>query len=132
MPGLLTIPSTARGTICAISILCLILMSAVARPAADVSGTWDLKIETREGTGSPVVVLAQDGKKLSGTYKGRMGESPLEGTIQDDSIQFSVKLRFREQTVNVTYSGIVRGSEMSGSVRFGDSGDGKWSARRRQ
>ena len=131
MPKAWTAIHTERRDRRAIFLLAISLLLASPVGAADVSGTWDLEIETPEGTGKPVVILTQDGNRVSGTYRGRMGEAPLEGNLSGESIQFSVKLRFRDQPVTVSYSGTVRGNEMSGSVRFGESGDGKWKARRR-
>jgi hypothetical protein len=99
--------------------------------AADVSGQWDLRVESRQGTATPVVVFRQDGERLAGTYRGRMGETALQGTIRGNNIQFTVKLKFRDQDFVVTYTGTVEGSAMKGTVRFGDSSSGSWTARRR-
>jgi hypothetical protein len=103
----------------------------VSADAADVSGQWDLTVESGQGTATPVVVFRQDGERLAGTYRGRMGETALQGTIRGNNIQFTVKLKFRDQDFVVTYTGTVDGSAMKGTVRFGDSSSGSWTARRR-
>ncbi len=103
----------------------------IAAAAEDVTGTWDIKVETAQGTATPSVTLRQQGEKLAGTYKGRMGESALEGTIKGDQIQFSVKLKFQEQEFVVRYTGKVEGEAMSGTVQFGNSRSAKWTARRK-
>ena len=117
-----------------ILVLATLLGARPAAPAAwaaeDVSGTWNLRVETADGTANPIIVLRQEGSKLSGTYRGRMGEVPLQGSLNGDSIRFEVRLRYRNESMTVSYTGTVRGDEMSGSVRFGDAGDGKWTARR--
>lgn len=110
------------------------LLAADARipglAAEDVSGTWNLRVETADGTANPVIVLRQEGSRLSGTYRGRMGDVPLQGTLNGDAIRFEVRLKFRQETMTVSYTGTVRGDEMGGTVRFGDAGEGKWTARR--
>ncbi len=111
-------------------------MAALIAPVAsysaeDVSGSWDLAVESRQGTARPTITFRQEGEKLSGTYQGRMGEVPLQGTLKGNSIQFSLKLKFRDQDIQVTYTGTVEGDAMKGTVQFGDSGSGSWTARRK-
>jgi hypothetical protein len=96
----------------------------------DVSGTWKLAVESQEGTANPTVSFIQNGEKLSGTYRGRMGQAKLEGTLRGNAIQFTVTLRFRDQSFVNTYSGTVSGETMSGRVQFADAASGKWSGKR--
>jgi hypothetical protein len=118
-----------------VMLICLFAAGFTCLPASakaeDVSGPWDLTVESRQGTATPVVIFKQDGERLAGTYRGRMGETPLQGTIRGNNIQFTVNLKFRDQDFVVTYTGTVDGSAMRGSVRFGDSSSGTWTARRR-
>lgn len=113
------------GLVCAISIPFL-------RAQTDVSGTWDLKVETQQGTATPSVTLVQSGEKLSGTYHGRMGDAKVEGTVRGSNIQFTVTLSFQDQAHVISYSGTVTGDTMKGTVRFGDRGSGTWSGTRRE
>ena len=102
------------------------------RAQTDVSGTWDLTVETQQGTATPSVTLVQSGEKLSGNYHGRMGDSKVEGTVRGSDIQFTVTLRFQDQAHMISYSGTVAGDTMKGTVQFGDRGSGTWSGKRRQ
>ena len=97
---------------------------------ANVSGTWSLTVESQEGTATPSVKFVQSGEKLSGVYRGRMGESKLEGTLQGNAIQFTVTLRLQDQSFVTSYSGTVDGDTMSGRVQFEDGAAGKWSGKR--
>ncbi len=97
----------------------------------DVSGTWDMAVESQQGTAHPTIVLKQSGEKITGTYRGRMGETSLEGTIRGDRIRFSVTLKFQDQPITITYSGTVQNDTMRGTAQFGDSGSGSWSASRK-
>ena len=85
----------------AITAAALTAVSAVAQHIlADVTGKWTFAVVTENGTGTPAVVLKQDGEKLTGTYESaRMGLRPIEGTVKKDSINFAltggeVALRF--------------------------------------
>ncbi len=102
-----------------------------ATAAQDVAGTWELKVETPQGTATPVMTLRQSAEKLSGTYRGRLGESSLEGTVKDTDIRFTVKLRFQDQEFVVHYAGKVEGASMTGTVQFQNGSTGKWTARRK-
>ncbi len=107
------------------------LMSFLPAGETDVTGTWDLTVESTQGTGSAVLNLKQDGGRITGRYSGRMGEVPLSGTVEADRIEFSVTLSFQNTQFTVVYTGTVEGETMKGKVRFGDAGSGHWSARRR-
>lgn len=97
----------------------------------DVTGTWDLSVDSESGSGDAVLVLKQQGQELSGTYKGRMGEAPVSGSVNGNKVRFAVRLRFRDLTFNVSYSGTVQGDRMEGTVDFGDGRSGTWKAARR-
>lgn len=100
--------------------------------AADVTGTWDLTVETQGATSHPSVALKQDGERISGTYQGQMGSSKLEGSIRGNDISFAVTLKFQDAPYTVTYTGTVSDDTMKGTARFGDSGTGNWTAKRRK
>jgi hypothetical protein len=44
---------------------------------------------TQAGTGTPTVVLKQEGETLSGQYSGQLGEAPVTGTIKGNEFTFS-------------------------------------------
>jgi hypothetical protein len=104
--------------------------TAVKASAADVSGTWDVVVETPQGSGTPVFVLKQDGEKLTGTYKGQLGEAPVTGTISGNAITLKFTVNADEQ-VKVEYRGTVDGNAMKGTARFGTYGDGTFSGTKR-
>lgn len=103
---------------------------AVAAQAKNVTGNWKLTIETPNGPGTPSLVLKQEGEKLSGTYKGRFGESPLEGTIKGNEIKFTVKVNAQGNELAIEYAGTVEGDTMKGKVKFGEFGEGTFSGKK--
>ncbi len=72
-----------------------LILIAASLLAADVSGTWNAKVETDAGGGTPVFVLKQSGEKLSGTYTGALGDAEVSGSVkgEDVVIQFDVQGR---------------------------------------
>src|SRR5260370_28296390 len=99
--------------------------------AANVTGEWNLTVETPNGTGTPTVTFKQDGETLTGTYKGRFGEAPLKGTIKDNAIKFSVTISPQGQDVVIEYSGAVDGDTMKGKAKFGDMGEGAFTGKKK-
>src|SRR5215475_3282416 len=109
------------------------LLSAVLTAGAqtkNVSGNWKLTIESPNATGGPSLVLKQDGEKLTGTYKGRFGEAPLEGTVKGKEIKFTVKVNAQGQEIQVEYAGTVEGATMKGKVKFGDMGEADFTGKK--
>jgi len=112
-----------------IVLCCLVVLatSLVAEPAK-VGGVWAFTVELSVGTGHPSVTLKQDGEKLTGTYNGRYGPSPIEGTIKENKIEFTVSMTAEGVAVRGAFSGVVEAEGMSGSVAFDEAGEGTWSA----
>jgi len=113
-----------------IGFVCLISIPLL-HAQTDVTGTWDLTVQTQQGTATPSLALQQSGEQLSGTYHGRMGDSKVDGTVRGKGIQFTVTLRFRDQDHVISYAGTVDTDTMKGTVQFGDRGSGTWSGKRR-
>jgi len=91
--------------------------------AIDVTGKWNMKVETSAGSGSPVFVLKQSKDSVSGTYSGQLGEAVVKGSIKDKEI----RLEFKGGEITCVYTGTVEGNTMKGKAVFGDLGEGTFS-----
>jgi hypothetical protein len=100
--------------------------------AVDVTGVWDLTLQSQEGTAHPTVTFKQEGERVTGRYEGKIGASSLEGTVKGDEIRFSVSLKFQDVAYTIDYRGTVSEDSMKGSAQFSNAGTGSWSARRRK
>ena len=103
------------------------LLGAAPAPA-NVAGEWHVALELGSITGRPTIELKQDGEKLTGTYRGRYGASPLEGGIKENKIGFTVTLNAEGQETTGEFEGTVDGDKMSGRVAFEGAGEGTWAA----
>lgn len=95
--------------------------TAVAqRVQVDLTGKWTFAVITENGTGTPAVVLKQEGEKLTGTYESaRMGLRPIEGTVKKDTINFVLK----GGEVELRFIGVVVDKDnLKGSVDMGGQG----------
>jgi hypothetical protein len=108
----------------------LFTVLTVGAQSTNVTGNWKLTIETPNGTGTPSLVLKQEGEELSGTYKGRFGEAPLKGTVKGKEIKFTVKVNAQGQELQIEYAGAVDGDTMKGKVKFGEAGEGSFSGKK--
>jgi hypothetical protein len=124
--------------IAAITIITAVLMFAAVltvgaqsnNAKGDVSGNWKLTLETPNGTSNPSLMLKQAGEELTGTYKGRFGESPLKGTIKGSEIKFTVKLSAQGQEVELLYAGTVEGDTMKGTAKLGEYGEAPFTGKK--
>jgi len=98
----------------------------------NISGVWGFTVETPAGTGTPTFTLKQEGEKVTGTYKGQLGEAPVNGTIKGSDVTLMIKLSPQGEEITVTYTGKVTGKDsMSGKATFGSLGEGTWSAKKK-
>jgi hypothetical protein len=103
--------------------------------AGDISGAWNFAVELDEGgTGNPTFTFKQEGEKLTGTYKGPLGEAPVTGMIKGMDVKFSYKVKYEGADLEGTYTGKLTGKDaMTGTVSFSGtslSGSGKWTAKK--
>ncbi len=115
-------------------VLLLVLALATRVAAADkvnVTGKWDLTVETSAGSGNPTAEFKQEDEKLSGTYRGMFGESKLEGTVKGNKIEFKVPVNAQGNQVTFVYTGTIEeDGTMKGKVDLGGMGEGTWTAER--
>lgn len=121
--------NSLRRMLLAASAAVMLTTSAFAADA-NVSGEWDLTVETQAGSGNPHFSLKQEGTKISGTYKGMLGESPVTGTVQGNDITISFQVNAQGMDLAVTYTGTVDGTSMKGTVKLGDMGEGTFTGKK--
>ena len=113
-----------------LAVMFAMVVPAAAADDAKVAGEWKFTVESPNGTGTPTVVFKQDGGTLTGTYKGRLGEAPLKGTIKGNEIKFSLTISPQGQDIQIDYSGEVDGDTMKGKVKFGEMAEGTFTGKR--
>ncbi|MGA9774101.1 MAG: hypothetical protein WBV94_34035 [Blastocatellia bacterium] len=112
------------------------MAAPAAAPAAasdtNITGVWNVTVETPNGTGSPVFTLKQEGETLTGSYKGQFGEAPVAGSVKGTDVKFTLKINAQGQDLDITYMGKIDGKDsMSGKVILGGLGEGTWTAKKK-
>lgn len=102
-----------------------------AAKVTDVTGTWELNVESPMGSRASDAVFTQSGETLGGKMVSARGEVPLTGTIKGDAVTFGINVNVQGQNLQIDYTGTVTGDTMSGTVVFGSFGDGKWTGKKK-
>jgi hypothetical protein len=112
-------------------LICAFLLCLSFGFAADVSGTWQVAVETSQGSGAPTVVLQQQGEKLTGTFTSQIfGEAKLTGTVKGNAIEFAFEADAGGQTLKVSYKGTIESpTAMKGTAVYaGFDDNATWTA----
>lgn len=121
--------NSLRRMLLAASASVMFISSALAADA-NVSGEWELTVESQMGTSNPHFSLKQDGAKVTGTYKGMLGEAPVTGSVKGNEVTLNLQVNAQGMDLEVTYSGTVDGASMQGTVKLGDMGEGKFTGKK--
>lgn len=106
---------------------------ALADEPANVTGTWEITSQSQRGTMTQTLTIQQDGSSLKGSLTGRRGESPVEGTVNGNQVNFKVKRQGQNgEAMVMEYTGTIDGNSMTGKVHSERFGDRDFKAKRKQ
>ena len=95
----------------------------------DLTGKWRMSLNMEMGRATPLLELRQNEGKLTGTYTGRYGSSPVSGEVDGRTLKFSVGM----ETTTLQFRGEVKDDgTLAGTADFGDMGSVTWTAAREQ
>ena len=116
-----------------VGIIVLGTLSALA-PAgqSDVSGSWELVVQTSRGEMTSTVRFVQEGEKLKVNMTGPRGsETSGEGSIKDAEIRWTIVRATSQGERTVVYKGTVQDGTMSGQAEISDGRSAPWKAVKR-
>lgn len=109
----------------------LALVSLTAFALVDVSGTWEMTREGRDGPMTSDFTIEQDGSKIKVTMPGRQGgEMVGEGTIEGNTLQWTITRERQGTEFVMEYKGTVDGDSMSGTMSVNDR-EIEWTAKKK-
>jgi hypothetical protein len=94
----------------------------------DVSGNWDLTIETQQGPMTVGLMFKMDKEKLTGALKSPQGDMELAGSVTSKEMKFVGTYNGQNGALEITFVGTPGKEKLSGTVDFGGRGSGSWSA----
>lgn len=97
------------------------------------AGTWDVTLKTPGGDFPAVATIAESAGKLTGTFAGQMGETPVTGTIEGKALKFEMVAHTPNGDLNVVMTGDLDGdSIVNGKADIAGMGQMEWTAKRKQ
>ena len=109
----------------------LLLTATLSAQTFDVTGEWVFDVQTDGGSGQPTLIFQQDGEKLTGKYKGQLGEADLTGTVSGKALKFSFSGNAQGTAFTVTYEGeIESNSAIKGTVDLAGMASGTFTGKR--
>jgi hypothetical protein len=118
--------STARNIIFASLLLLAPLSLCFAQ--TDVSGEWDLTMNTPRGEMTQTAKFVQEGETITVTMISQRGEATGTGTIKGADIEWTITRDTPRGQFTITYKGKVEGNTMTGEAQMGDFGNAEWKA----
>ena len=103
---------------------------ALAPPAADVAGRWDVEMEFACGSARHRLFLETSGNRVTGTHFGRSLTGELNGVIDGDRVRFRSSFPYEGTRLSYEFSGAVEGDRISGEVSLGEYGQARFTAQR--
>jgi hypothetical protein len=97
-----------------------------------MAGTWDLVINSPQGSQTVVMTASQSGATFSGSMRSDMGTSEIAGgAIAGQRLTWSMSLAIGGQQMQLQYSAEVNGNRMTGQVAVGEFGTFQFTGEKR-
>ena len=104
--------------------------NAMAAPAGNLSGQWDVNVNFFSSTIKHTFNLQQDGNWINGSHKSQFDERSIGGTIEGKQVKLSSTITRPGDQITFYFSGIVNGDTFSGDIHMGEYRTAKFSASR--
>jgi hypothetical protein len=75
---------------------------------ADITGKWNMSLETQQGTMTNVLDLKLDGKKVTGTLTSQRGEQTVAGEYVDGKLTFALSYESQNGTMQIGFAATVK------------------------
>jgi hypothetical protein len=120
-----------------LAVVVLIVAPVLGQEAAkdkkvDVTGAWEMTVDSPQGSMVVTANFKQDGETLTGTHVSEMGEAPLKGTVKGTDINYTLTIDMQGQQLTIVHAGKVDGDTMTGTADIGGMGTINWTAKRKK
>lgn len=87
-------------------------------PQVNVSGKWEISLESPMGTMQFNLELLQEGNSLSGKFISQFGTSEFTGgKVSGNEMFFTLSITFGGESLDLTFSAVIEGDTMKGTVQ---------------
>jgi hypothetical protein len=122
-------------TIAAVLVAVAVTLVPVAAQNAtkiDITGQWEMTIESPQGQMVVTSNYKQEGETLTGTQVSEMGESPIKGTVKGADIEYTITIDMGGQQMSIVHKAKVDGDTIKGTATLGDMGTMTFTAKRKK
>ena len=96
---------------------------ALAAPAVDLSGEWEVRVRFLHGERVHKVTLKQDGNTITGAQHSVLFEGAVSGQIEATAVAMSFGTRYEGSNICYNFAGSAAAAAMAGTVNLGTSSD---------
>ena len=115
----------------ALAVAPVVAQDAAKPKAVDITGSWEMTVESPQGTMVITANFKQDGETLTGTHVSEMGEAPLKGTVKGADVEYTLALDMGGQQMSIVHKAKVDGDTMKGSADIEGMGTIAFTAKRK-
>lgn len=87
-------------------------------PAAALDGAWQVSFDSHMGQLEWDLELVVEEGRISGVADTPVGPASVEGTQQDDELEFTLFVEAPDHAVEMRFTGTIEGDEASGFVEI--------------
>jgi len=103
-----------------------------AKPkAVNITGAWEMTVETPQGQMVITANYKQDGENLTGNHVSEMGEAPLKGTVKGSDVEYTVTIDMGGQQMAIVHKAKVDGDTLTGTADIQGMGSIAFKAKRK-
>jgi hypothetical protein len=110
----------------------LVPVAAQDAKKIDITGTWEMTVESPQGQMVITANYKQEGETLTGTHVSEMGEAPLKGTVKGADIEYTITIDMGGQQMSILHKAKVDGDTITGSAIIGEMGTIAFTAKRKK
>jgi hypothetical protein len=98
---------------------------------ADLTGTWNVSVQTPDQSVASTLVVEQKGDSITGVLSSEIGQANVRGAVKGDTVNFSFGLDMGGQAIDIAATALLTDADnMSGSMDVAGMGNMPFSARR--
>lgn len=99
-------------------------------PISDLSGTWEVAVRFYNSESRHQLFIEQEENWIKGTHQSAFALNDLAGTIDGDQVTLQSRVRLVGDTVIYTFTGVISGDTLSGTIFMGEYRDAAFVAKR--
>lgn len=122
-----------KGTkLSALGLMGSVLALTPAYAQGDITGAWEVTVESPQGAATIDVTFKQVGEAVTGTVTTPMGAVDFKGTLIDDALNVSSALEVQGNKLDMALTATVSGDMMTGKLVIAGMGEVPWTAKRKR